>query len=298
MTLGSEATMTVASLVDETLDALHGYVRNQDLHTSLSGAVTDTALSLPVVDANQVSRGLLEVDDELMMVSTVDPASGAVMVEPWGRGHSGTTAVAHVFGARVVSTPLYPRHRVATAIYGVLREVFPDVYAAAQTTLDVNPAKTNYALPADCYHVLAVEWRLPGPTGMWVPAARWRQNKTPTTVELELLSPVFPGTGQARVRYMRVPPTQVAGTDDLATYGYSTEIRDLLVLGTTARMLAFTESSRVQVQSMESSNRSEAVPAGSAQNLSRYLYQLFQKRVEDERKQLALRYPLQPHRTR
>lgn len=298
MTVASEAAMTISSLVDETMDLLHGYVRDQEQRTSLAAPIVATDVTFKVTNLNQIARGLVEIEDELVVVSAVDAATGTATIEPWGRGQSGTTAVAHAVGARVTMSPLYPRSRVAGALYGVLRELFPDVFAVAATTLNINPVRTNYALPADCYHVLAVEWALPGPTGMWVPAKRWRQNKTATAVELELLSAAWPGPNRGRVLYMRTPPTVVSGTDDLATYGYTTEIRDLIVLGAAARMMALTESARVQVQSVEARGGAEAVPAGSAQNLSRYLYQLFQRRLDDERRQLSVRYPLQPHRTR
>lgn len=298
MSITSEPALTIASLVDEVQDALHGYVRSQEHVTSLSALMSAGDLTFGVDDAGSLSRGLVEIDDELVFVSDVDVSTGAATIPPWGRAQSGSTAASHGTGARVTQSPLYPRQRVASAIYGLLREIFPDVFAVAETRLDVDPTRTNYELPVDCYHVMHVEWLVPGAAGLWAPAARWRQNKTATAVELELLSSAWPGEARARVRYMRMPPTRVQGTDDLAGYGYDNQVRDLIVLGVTARMLAFTEASRIQAQSVEAHGRSEAVPAGSAQGLSRYLYQIFQKRLEDERRQILMRWPLQPHRTR
>lgn len=298
MSIAAEPALTVASLVDEIQDALHGYVRVQDQSTSLTADISAGALEFAVDAPSLLSRGAVQIGDELVSVERVDTSTGMVLIAPWGRAQSGSLAAAHVAGSRVTQSPLFPRQRIASAIYGVLREIYPDIYAVGETRLDINPTRTNYELPYDCWHVMHVEWLLPGPTGLWAPAGRWRQNKTAGTVELELLSPAWPGDGRARVRYMRVPPTQVQGTDNLASYGYDQQVRDLIVLGVTARMLTYVESSRVQTQSVESHGRSEAVPAGSAQNLSRYLYQLFRARVEDERKQLLMRWPLQPHRTR
>lgn len=293
-----ETPFTIASLVDEVIDVLHSYTRVQEQRTSLAAGITSTDTTATVADASALSKGLVEIEDEMVAVKVVDLNTNTVTIEPWGRGQSGSIAAAHLLGARVTQSPLYPRVRVGTAIAGVLREIFPDVFAVGLTALDVNPAVTHYALPADCYHVMGVEWHLPGPTGMWQPAGRWRQNKTDTAVELELLSAVFPGVGRARVRYMRTPPATVLMTDTLSTYGYDISIRDLVVKGAVANLMAFTETSRLQTASVEAHGRSEVVPAGSAQSLSRYLYGLFQKRVEDERKQLLTRYPLQPHRTR
>jgi hypothetical protein len=296
--IASEPSLTVTSLVDEILDVLHGYNRQQDQRTSLSSAITAADLGFAVQDSGALSRGVVEIDDELVYVTQVDTATGMATIAPWGRGQSSTTAATHAAGAKVTQSPLYPRQRVASAVYGLLREIFPEVFAVGQSSLDINPVRTHYAMPGDCYHVLKVEWLSPGPTGLWVPASRWRQNKPATSVELELLSAAWPGLDRGRVTYMRIPPATIAGSDDLVSYGYERQVRDLIVLGVTARMMAYTEPARVQAQSLESHGRSEAVPAGAAQTLSRYLYQLFQQRLDDERKRLALRHPPQPHFTR
>lgn len=293
-----EPSFTVSSIIDEVLSAAHGYVGDQDQSTSLSVGIDSDDLSFVATDADQISRGLVQVDDELIYVTSVDPTSGTATIPAWGRGQAGSTATSHDTGAKVTLSPTYPRVRVANTVYGVLREIFPDVYPVAETTLDVSAAVTNYALPSDCYHILAVEWNPPGPTGMWIPVKRWRQNKTATTVELELLSGIWPGSDNVRVRYIRVPTVSFGSTDNLATIGYDNQIRDLIVLGAVARLIAFTEPSRVQAQSVESHGRSEAVPAGSATALSRYLYQVFSKRLEDERRQIMMRHPTQPHMTR
>lgn len=298
MAIGAEGPFTVTSLVDEIGDVLHSYTRDQEMRTSLAAPMSSTDQSFTVTDATQVSRGLVEIEDEVVQVSQVDPATGVATVEPWGRAQSGSVADSHAQGVRVTAAPLYPRQRIRTAIYGVLREIFPDVFGVAETTLDYNPAQTNYALPADCYQVLQVQWKVPGPSGMWAYMRRWRQNKTASGGELELLGFAWPGQGRVRVEYMRTPPDQIQGTDDLATYGYDYQIRDLIVLGTVARLMAYTETSRVQSESVVSHGRSEAVPAGSAVSLSRYLYQQFQQRLASERAQQLLRHPIQPHVTR
>jgi hypothetical protein len=290
-----ETPLTVPSLVDEVLDSIHGYSRHQEQRTSLTTGVGPDDLTLTVDDINQVSKGVLEIEDEIVQVATVDVGGNVVTLEPWGRGQSGTTAVAHGADVRVTSAPLFPRQRVRNAIFGVLREIFPLVYATSSTLLDGSAVVTNFVLPADCYHVLSVENRLVGPSGQWIPVKRWRQNKQPTTVELEVLSPVAVGTGRVRVNYVRVPPPTFGDLDDLASYGYDYQVRDLIVLGATAKLVSYLEPARVQTESMVAAGRADSVPAGAAANASKLLYSLYQKRVEDERQQLLSRYPIQPH---
>lgn len=293
----AETPLTITSLVDEVQDTVRGYSRGQDIRTSLASSLTDSALTFTVSDAQRVAQGLVEVDDELMQVATVDSA-GNVVIEPWGRGIGGSTAAAHSVGARVTASPLYPRQRVRNTIYGILREIFPDIFAVGTYTLDGSNTVVNFAMPSDCYHILRVETQVLGPSLMWQPVSRWRQNKQATTVELELIGPVVIGAGRVRVQYIKTPVASFGDGDDLATYGYDYQIRDLVVLGATAQLMAYTETSRVQSQSMESHGRSESVPAGSAAALSRLMFARFQDRVASERMQLLNRYPTQPHATR
>jgi hypothetical protein len=294
----AEEQLTIRSLVDETIDVLHSYVRDQEQRTSLAADISAIDLTFTATDSSQISRGLVQIDDELVVVAKIDTTSGVATVEPWGRAQSGSTATSHTTGAPITQSPLFPRQRIATAIYAVLREVFPDLYAIGEIFLDINPARTNYPMPTDCFHIFSVEWNLPGPTGMWAPVDRWRQNKTATGVEVEVIGRTWPGQGRVRVKYMRNPLGRIQGTDDLLGYGYDYQIRDVLVLGAAARVAAFVETSRVQTESVESHGRSEAVPAGSAMGLSRYLYGLFRTRLEGERQQKLLRYPIQIHWTR
>lgn len=293
----SETPLTITSLVDEVQDTAQGYVRGQDLRTSLSGSMTDSELTFTVTNPDNMSVGVVEIEDELIQVASVD-SSGNATIEPWGRGLSGTTAAAHASGVRVTAAPLYPRQRVRNVIYGILREIFPSIFAVGTTTLDGSATVTNFAMPSDCYHILRVETKLLGPSLMWQPVPRWRQNKQATTVELELIGPVVVGTDRVRVQYIKTPVTSFGASDDLTTYGYDYQIRDLVVLGATAQLMAYTETSRVQTQSMESHGRAESTQAGSAAQLSRVLFAKFQDRVAGERMQLLNRYPTQPHSTR
>lgn len=295
---GREGPLSIASLVDEVSDTVRGYIRHQDQVTSLTAPIGSADLTIPVADATGISKGLIEIEDELVQVQKVDQNAGTVTLEPWGRGQSGSAAVAHASGVRVTSFPLYPRQRVRSAIFGVLREVFPDVFAVKTTTLTGNPAKWGYVMPADCYKVISVYTRNIYDTNAWIPIRRWRTSGTETQVELDIIGPVTPGANSVRVTYIRTPPDELDQAVDLAAFGYGYELRDLIVLGSSAKLLAYTEPARIQVQTMEAAGRSEVVSAGSATTVARMLFQMFRARIDDERRQLQMRFPIQPHMTR
>lgn len=291
-------TLLVSALVDEVNDTWRSYVRIQEPVTSLTAGINATDLSFTPSDISKLGVGLVQIDDEMIQVSGLNRDTGVVSVEPWGRGQMSSTATTHATGAKVTASPTYPRVRVAQVVSGVLQEIFPQIFAVSSDLLTVSPAVTNYALNTDVYHVLSVSYLPFGPSGTWVPIPRWRQTKTPTTVEMDIMSAVAPGADRVRVFYIKNPPSQLVMTDDLQTLGYPTSIRDVIVLGACARLAAFTEASRVQTDAIPPAARSEAVPAGSAISLSRYLYQLFRQRLDDEANNMLNRYPFHSHFTR
>jgi len=291
-----EGSLTINRIVDEVLDAMHGYVRDQNQVTETTGSMTDTDTTFTVAENNQVSRGLIEVDDELVYAKSV-ATSGAVTLFTWGRAQSGTVAAAHSTGAIVRMAPLYPRQRVRDQIYAILREIHPDIAPVGEEMIDVNLVRTNYPMPANTYSILRVEWHPVGPSQMWAPVKRWRQNKTATTVELELIGPAWPGNDRARVLYMKNLPDTLAANEDLAALGYPQDIHGLLVLGACYRLLTFTEPARLQLQSVVSTAQSEFVPAGANSNMAKFVYGLYQQRLEELRFWYAERYPIGPKQT-
>lgn len=294
-----EGALLVSRLVDEVGDALHGYVRDQSMVTTLSANITAAALTGTVTEDNQLSRGLIEIDEELLYVNTVAISSGMgqFTIPAWGRGQDGTTAAAHTTGAKVTQSPLYPRRRVRDAIFGVLREMFPRVYGVKTLLLNVDVVRTNYVLPADCWEVFEVEWNLPGPSRMWARMNRWRVNKTATGMEVELLGMRWPGPDRVRVLYAVNPPTDY-GTEDLTTFGYTQNIHDIVVMGATARLLMMTEPARLQVESVESHGRYEVVQGGTISQVAQRMYANFDRRVEQEAMRLQKRFPVRMHITR
>jgi hypothetical protein len=71
-----------SDLVDETLIALSGYTQRQDQSTYLTANMTDTELTMTVSDAATLSKGLVEVGDELMWIESFDRATNVATIAP------------------------------------------------------------------------------------------------------------------------------------------------------------------------------------------------------------------------
>lgn len=290
--------LSVSTLVDEVVDTWHFYVHQLEPTTALSSSINASALTFTVGDPTSISKGLAQIEDEMVYVSSVDRSTSTVTLEPWGRGQQGSTAASHSTDARITMAPSVPRVRAKDLLSQVLQEIFPRLFAVAETTIDVDGATINYALPGVAYHVMKVEWQPQDASESWIPVRRWRQNKTPSGVELEILSPVQIGADTVRVHYIKNPPTALTMSDDLETLGYPLSVRDVVVIGVLHRLAMYGEASRVQISAVESHARGEAVPAGSSTSLSRYLYQVFMSRLEAEALNLQMRYPIVSHFTR
>lgn len=294
----SELPLDLWSLVDEVSDTARGYTHGTDQVTSLVTDMDESTVGFSVADGSVMSVGLVEIGDELMQVRLVRADDGYCETEPWGRGVNGSDVHLHFVGDRVVVNPLYPRARIKSALAATLREIFPDVYPVGTINLDSDVVTVGYVLSPDVWQVLNVSALQIGPGNVYLPVRRWSCDQTNQGTLLSVYSALPPGPGRLRVQYIRTPPTDFTDSVELTDYGYEPSVRDLLVMGATAKLLAFTEPSRVAVDSVESAARGVVVPAGSAVNLARMLYQMFQKRVDDERRQLLFHYPPQVHQVR
>ncbi len=100
-------TYTLAQMMDEVQINLSGYTYQQDRSTYLNSAVTTTTspssspLILSLASTQDLGKGIVEIDDELLWVDNVDRVANTATVSPYGRGYLGTTATTHAVDAKV-----------------------------------------------------------------------------------------------------------------------------------------------------------------------------------------------------
>ena len=84
---------TLEQITDRVDTLLHGYSLNMESTTWLTGAVTTTTqTTISVNDANVVSRGFVQIGDEIMYVNSTNNIDNVLTLAPWGRGQRGTIA--------------------------------------------------------------------------------------------------------------------------------------------------------------------------------------------------------------
>jgi len=292
---------TFKNMVDDTIFSLSGYGLRQDNLTYAPSSIGAADTSIVVASADTMGKGAIEIDDELIWVDSFDRSTGTLTIPPYGRGYSGTTAAAHTANSKVVINPTYTRGMVKKAVNDTILAVYPMLYSIGTTTFTYLPAVNTYALPSNVKSVLSVTWQTIGPSKEWLPVRKWRSDSMANTTAfgssntLTVNSLIVPGR-TVQVTYMYEPSQLVNDADDFNTVsGLPESTRDVIVLGAAYRLLSFIEPARLSFSSPEADVQSGKIQYGSGTNVVKYVYALYQQRLQDEANKLLDRFPVRVH---
>lgn len=294
---------TYNDMVEEVLINLEGFTLRQDRTTYLTSGIDSDDLSISLASGDNIGKGIIEIDDELIHIDSVDRSDRSAVISPFGRGYRGTTAASHSANAKVTFSPSFPRLSVKRAINDTIRAVYPNVYGVASTTFTYNAAQTTYSLPANAETVLAVSWDSVGPSGEWIPVRRWRQDPTAASAEYATTNTISiydaPVPGRTiQVIYTKEPTALSSGSDVFTSVtGLPASTRDLIVYGAAYRMASFLDPGRLTFTSPEADQNDQTRPFGSGTNTARYLLALYQQRLQEESQKLNGKYPVRVHYT-
>lgn len=288
-------------LIDEVISTMQGHTTDVPMMGTLVGDISadSTELALDFGDNPGAGRpnGVVEIDNELLLITQFNANNGVAKVPAWGRGHSSTVPATHDAGARVTVRPRYPRKRVASVLNQVIQSTSPPLYAAR----DLDPIETGpfveigYPLPADTLRVLRVDaTELPGagPLAERRVVRDWQVREV--AGQRQLVIPEWDVYQTLLVTIAAVPALLVDESDDFATTtGLPESVADLVIFGALARLVLSPELARQQVTTVEASSRNERIQAGSGTTISRYYQALFTQRLEAERDRLQDLHPIQ-----
>lgn len=279
-----------------------GFSQDQQQWTYLTAPIGSSDTSIVVADATQVSRGLVEIDgNELILVKTSTHSTNTLTVDPFARGWAGTTAASHSTNARVENNPIFPTIRIKEAINDAIRSVYPDLWAVGNTTITKISVVFEYNLPSAAEEIISVRNQLIGPSHVWPYCRNWRFNGQSSTTDfasgksLYIGDDIVPGR-QIFVTYQMEPTELVNDTDDFATVtGLPATAQDVVVYAACMKLAPSLEGARLTLASVEASERSQYVQAGAASRVSGYFGQLYAQRLEQEARKLRDRYQRPSH---
>ena len=284
-------TETLSGLVEEILSTLQGFTADSDMVTSLTSDITASTTTIVVDDASGLSAGIIEIGEELVWVRSVDTTSNTVQTLPTGRGWRGTQAVS--------ISPAVPRSAIVREINNTLRAIYPSLFGVATTEFIYNNyTKLAWDIPAEAVCVLDVRWR--DPFANWQTVKRWSVENsldaTDHTTGSALRISGVPFGYAVQVVYGVKPVVLTSLTQEWTECGLSGGSKDLLILGTIARLLPALDVSRLQVTHASADELDQPRPLGSALSVAKQYRQDYLSRLAEERDALNRRYPARWHR--
>jgi hypothetical protein len=298
---------TFDELTDEVKSNLQGYTLRQDRITYVTnnGGLTTTSTNIVVGSQSNLAKGIIEIDDELIWIDNFDKANNQLVVAPgFGRGYMGTTASPHAQYAQVTLAPTFPRVTIKKAINDTIRSLYPKLFAVGSTTFTFNAAQVTYPLPDDAREVLYMSWQTTGSSKEWLPIRKWRFDPLAnastfnTQKTINLYENIQPGR-TVKVWYTMVPDTMDANTDDFVDVtGLPDSCQDVVVYGACYRLLSFIDAGRINLSSAEADLNDTKIPASAGASASKYVFALFQQRLQEEALKLSDQFPIRIHLTR
>lgn len=305
-------TTTFGQMVDEVLVNLSGYTYQQDRSTYLTTAVTTltspssspTILSLGSTD--NVGKGIIEVDDELMWVDSFDRVANTATISPYGRGYLGTTAATHAVDAKVTISPIFPRYSVKKAINDTISAVGTSLLAVKQTSFTFNPAVTTYEFDnLNIENILTMMWQDIGPSKEWIRVRRWDWDPLADAAtwgngsQTVTIGDYITAGRTVKVMYT-TPPSTLTNTSDVyeTLTGLPSSSKDVIILGAAYRLLAYLDPARASQISPQADEIDARRAFGSANSAARQLFALYTQRLNEEVKAQQGKYPTRVHYTR
>jgi hypothetical protein len=290
-------------IVDETALALTGYTSRQDQATYLLAAINSSATSIQVADGTVLTRGLIEIDDELIWVDSFNRTTNTATIAPYGRGFRNTEPASHNSGSRVTISPSFPRSVIRKNINMAIDAIYPDLFGVYYTTFPFIAARTTYQLPQEAIDILGLSWQTIGPSLEWLPIRHYRVDRMANPITwnsgktISISDGIIPGR-TVMATYTKKPSQLQFDSDDFTVTGLPESAREVIELGAAFRTASYLDLGRIPAATAEADSMQQQDPIGSAANISRYFYQLYQQRLAVEVRRQQEMYPPRTHYSR
>jgi hypothetical protein len=305
-------TTTLTDLINEVQINLAGYTYQQDRATHLTSAVTTltspstspTILSLGSTE--NLGKGVVEIDEELMWVDSFDRIANTATVSPYGRGYLGTTAATHTADTKVTISPTFPRYVIKKAINDTINAAGSTIFAVNVTTFTFNAAQTTYDFDGlNIQNILSIMWQSVGPSLEWIPVRRWSWDSKAdatafgaTSQTVTIGDYITPGR-TVKVVYSTDPVPFTTNSQDFSTQtGLPESCKDVIVLGASYRLLTYLDPARAGQVSPQADETDAKRPYGASQTATKQLYALYTQRLNEETQRQQTLYPIRVHYSR
>ena len=303
---------TLTNMIDEVSMNLSGYTLTQDRSTYLKSAITAVAsssaspTSLSLGSTDNVGKGIVEIDEELLWIDTYDRVGNTATVAPYGRAYLGTTLAAHAADAKVTISPTFPRFTIKRAINDTITALGSSIFAATTTTITSNAAVAAFRLPTtgatlNIRDVLAIAYESIGASKEWIPIRSWRLDNNANTTAFTSgqsisIYDIIPSGRTIQIVYAKEPAVFTTNAEEFSTQtGLPDSCKDLTILGATYRLLTNLDPARAAMVSPQADETDSKRPYGSSQSLTKNIYALYNQRLAEEIRKQQDKHPIRVH---
>lgn len=286
--LGSDVTDTaVTALVDEVISLIGA--SDVDNVASLTAPTGTGDLTLSLDSVSGVSRCLVEIDYELIFVSSVDPTTNVATVFPTGRGYRGTSPASHATGSIVRIRPVIAASAALREINNEILGLFPSLMAA--TAVDTTVTVDGWAvIPATASAVLDVMCKV---DGQWQRLRSWEAQSSAhsdiTATGHAVRVPTLSYGDSVRIT-LGAAPTTVTSAQSWSATGLPESVRPLVALGAACRLLPALDSYRLRIPEAQN----QQLPATM---LVRDLRARYREMLAQQQAAFFAQYPVRIHFT-
>jgi hypothetical protein len=192
---------------------------------------------------------------------------------------------------------------IKQAINDTINSFFPKLWAIGSTTFTFNASQTTYPLPNDVESIIYASWQTTGSSLEWLPVNRWRADPMANTAAfntsntINIYENIQPGR-TVQVYYTTTPNTLDANTDDFSDVtGLPNSCRDVVTLGASYKLLSYVDSGRINLSSAEADLNDTKIPSSAGVASSRYIFALYNQRLNEEALKLQDKFPIRVHYT-
>ena len=140
-------------------------------------------------------------------------------------------------------------------------------------------------------------WESVGSSDEWYPVKRWRPDPMANTGAftsgntITVYDGITPGR-TVQITYTKEPSLLVNNSDEFTTVtGLTESCRDVVALGAAYRLLSYLDPGRINLASAESDTADSKLPSTAGTSASRYIFALYQQRLNEEAGKLQGKYP-------
>jgi hypothetical protein len=168
-----------------------------------------------------------------------------------------------------------------------------------QTTFTFNAAQNTYDLGAlGIESILTVMWQDTGPSQEWIRVNRYDFDPLADATTfgnnsqtITIYDYITPGR-TVKIMYVTQPTAFTDSSQVFTTQtGYPETVRDVIILGSAYRLLAYLDPARASQISPQADEIDAKRPFGSSNNATRQLYALYTQRLKEEISAFQGQYP-------